>query len=188
MRLSEGAAAAIRWGAAGCNFNATESASARQRLLIFLGFRAPETLPTRVRSRTPAALVQARCRLGTPNCGPRRKGRPPLQMRRIVQAHAVASDRVAHVHDAWRPRQRRRSRARRSQKKRPAGCGRALRRRRLAPAEASGVADQTLGGVHLAAQPVLLAPEAMQLHLAMQRRSVDQRVLGGEVDAAPVLA
>src|SRR5438093_3545861 len=169
MRPSERAAPAIRWGAAGCNFNATESASARRRLLIFLGFRTPRTPANRVRSRTPAALVQARCRLGAPKSNPRRKGRPPLQRRRIVQSHAVASGRVARLHDAWRARHRRRSGARWRQKKTPGGMlpgasETTVREARAGRGGASGVAHQTLSGVHLAAQAVLLAPEAVQLH------------------------
>src|SRR6185369_12402667 len=46
---------------------------------------------------------------------------------------------------------------------------------------------QRLARLDLAARPVLLAPQAVELHLAVQRRSVDEGMLGGEVDAAAVL-
>src|SRR5262245_56827705 len=42
--------------------------------------------------------------------------------------------------------------------------------------------------VQLATEAVLLAAEAVELHLAVQGRGVDQRVLGRQVDAAAVLA
>src|SRR5262245_24431664 len=47
---------------------------------------------------------------------------------------------------------------------------------------------QRVGGLDLPAHPVLLAPETVQLHLAVEGGGVDQRVFGGEVDEAPVLA
>src|SRR5713101_9776317 len=120
MRPSGGVAIAIRWGAAECNFNATESASARRNPLIYLAFRALSGLRIRVCSRTSAALVQARWRLGAPKSSDRRKGGAHLQSRRIVQPHAVASDGVARTHDAWHRRERHRIPARRT-KKTPGG-------------------------------------------------------------------
>src|SRR5881296_3508823 len=62
------------------------------------------------------------------------------------------------------------------------------RRRGGSRAGRSAAARQRFWPFDLAAQPVLLAPEPVELHLAVQCRRVDERVLGGEVDAAPVLA
>src|SRR5213080_1240156 len=52
----------------------------------------------------------------------------------------------------------------------------------------SAAARQRFRPLGLAAQPVLLAAQRVELHLAVQRRRVDQGVLGGEVDAAAILA
>src|SRR5882724_9044655 len=52
----------------------------------------------------------------------------------------------------------------------------------------SAAARQRFGPFDLAAQPVLLAAQPVELHLAVQRRRVDQGVLGGEIDAAAILA
>src|SRR5438093_2004586 len=62
------------------------------------------------------------------------------------------------------------------------------RRRGASRAGRSAAARQRFWPLDLAAQPVLLAPEPVEFHLAVQCRRVDERVLGGEVDAAPVLA
>src|SRR5213079_1385559 len=77
----------------------------------------------------------------------------------------------------WQRGQRRRSRSRRfmsSSARRRAGRSAAVRQR--------------FGPFDFAAQPVLLAAQPVELHLAVQRRRVDQGVLGGEVDAAAILA
>src|SRR5438128_375588 len=52
----------------------------------------------------------------------------------------------------------------------------------------SAAARQRFGPFDFAAQPVLLAAQPVELHLAVQRRRVDQGVLGGEIDAAAILA
>ena len=58
----------------------------------------------------------------------------------------------------------------------------AIRRRYRAPERRSAHRP----GV-LAAEAILLATQAVELHLAVQRRGVDQRVLRRQVDAAAVL-
>src|SRR5262245_49911445 len=56
-----------------------------------------------------------------------------------------------------------------------------------APRFAHASAAQRLARVQLSPEAVLLAPETVQLHLPVQGSRVNQRVLGRQVDPAPVL-
>ena len=65
------------------------------------------------------------------------------------------------------------------------------RTRRTARAHRAGAHARrcrpSASGSSFAAVAIVLAAEAVELHLPVQRRGVDQRVLGGEVDAAAIL-